>query len=138
MLKCVSDLYRKVCQIDDWYWSEDNITALCTSSCIDDSSTWVGNVADVCIGQTYNAGGKLVKMDSVTFRYVEGITMACLKSEYVFECPFTNHPKEPIIKLDGIFEQRFASYLHQRPGSQRRKPCRRRYRQSQPNHTDRP
>lgn len=70
-------------QIDNYYWSEDNITALCTSSCIDDSSTWIGNVFNACTGQTYNAGGKLVDVDSVAVRYVEGITLACLKSEYV-------------------------------------------------------
>ncbi|KAH7360209.1 hypothetical protein BKA65DRAFT_576795 [Rhexocercosporidium sp. MPI-PUGE-AT-0058] len=80
-LNCDPDLYRMAGQIDNYYWSEDNITALCTSSCIDDSSTWVGNVGDACLGQTFNAAGKLVPVDSVALRFVEGITMACLKSD---------------------------------------------------------
>lgn len=68
-------------QLDNYYWSEENITSLCTSDCVDDSSTWVGQVGDACIGQTFNVGGRLVPVDSVALRYVEGITMACLKSK---------------------------------------------------------
>lgn len=70
-------------QIDNYLWSEDNITALCTSDCIADSSTWVANVEEACLGQTYSVASKLVPVDTVAFRYVEGITLACLKSKYV-------------------------------------------------------
>jgi hypothetical protein len=70
-------------QIDNYFWSVENVTSLCTSDCVDDTSTWVGNVGDACVGQTFSVGGKLVPVDSVALRYVEGITMACLKSEYV-------------------------------------------------------
>ncbi|KFY96630.1 hypothetical protein V500_02364 [Pseudogymnoascus sp. VKM F-4518 (FW-2643)] len=80
-LDCDPDLYRMAGQIDNYYWSKDNITTLCTPTCIDNSSTWVSNVGDACIGQTYNAASKLVPVDSVALRYVEGITMACLKSD---------------------------------------------------------
>ncbi len=84
-MDCDPDLYRMAGQIDNYYWSEENITTLCTPSCIDNSSTWVGNVGDACVGQTYNVASKLVPVDSVALRFVEGITMACLKSEYISE-----------------------------------------------------
>ncbi|KAI2464655.1 hypothetical protein F4781DRAFT_436189 [Annulohypoxylon bovei var. microspora] len=90
-LNCDPDLYRMAGQIDQYYWSEDNITALCTPDCVDDSSTWVGNVGDACVGQTYNVAGKLAPVDSVALRYVEGITMACLKSDTL---PF-NYTSDP-------------------------------------------
>ncbi|TGJ83729.1 hypothetical protein E0Z10_g5023 [Xylaria hypoxylon] len=80
-LTCDSDLYRMAGQIDNYFWSMENITSLCTSACVDDSSTWVGSVGDACGGQTFSVGGKLVPVDSVALRYVEGITMACLKSD---------------------------------------------------------
>ncbi|KAI1109681.1 hypothetical protein F5Y14DRAFT_444510 [Nemania sp. NC0429] len=85
-LRCDSDLYRMAGQPDNYYWSEENVTSLCTSDCVDDSSTWVGQVGDACVGQTFNVGGKLVPVDSVALRYVEGITMTCLKSN---DLPFT-------------------------------------------------
>jgi hypothetical protein len=85
-LNCDPDLYRMVGQIDNYLWSEDNVTTLCTPDCISDSSDWVANVEDVCLGQTYNVASKLVPVDTVAFRYVEGITLACLKSEYVYKC----------------------------------------------------
>ncbi|KAK0117167.1 hypothetical protein ONS96_013000 [Cadophora gregata f. sp. sojae] len=79
-LNCDPTLYRMAGQIDMYYWSQDNLTALCTDSCVSDSSIWVGNVGDACGGQTYNVGGKLAPVDTVALRYVEGITMACLKA----------------------------------------------------------
>ncbi|KAL5315967.1 hypothetical protein ACEPPN_016841 [Leptodophora sp. 'Broadleaf-Isolate-01'] len=79
-LGCDSTLYRMAGQLDMYYWSEDNLTALCTESCLSDSSSWVGNVGDACVGQTYNVGGKLAPVDTVALRYVEGVTMACLLS----------------------------------------------------------
>lgn len=80
-LGCDSTLYRMAGQLDMYYWSEDNLTALCTESCLSDSSSWVGNVGDACVGQTYNVGGKLAPVDTVALRYVEGVTMACLLSK---------------------------------------------------------
>jgi hypothetical protein len=68
-----------------YFWSEDNLTSLCTESCLSNSSTWVGNVGDACVGQTYNVGGKLAPVDTVALRFVEGVTMACLLSKYVSE-----------------------------------------------------
>ncbi|KAI1458827.1 hypothetical protein F4805DRAFT_114666 [Annulohypoxylon moriforme] len=90
-LKCDPDLYRMAGQIDKYYWSKENITTLCTDDCIDDSSTWVENVGDACVGQTYNVASKLAPVDSVAVRYVEGITMACLKSDS-FQLNYTGDP----------------------------------------------
>ncbi|KAI0888396.1 uncharacterized protein GGS22DRAFT_155744 [Annulohypoxylon maeteangense] len=90
-LKCDPDLYRMAGQIDKYFWSIDNITTLCTDDCVDDSSTWVENVGDACVGQTYNVASKLVPVDSVAVRYVEGITMACLKSD-TLQLNYTGDP----------------------------------------------
>lgn len=82
-LDCDPTLYRMAGQIDMYYWSEDNLTALCTESCLSNSSSWVGDVGDACEGQTYNVGGKLAPVTTVALRFVEGISMACLLSKYV-------------------------------------------------------
>jgi hypothetical protein len=64
-------------QIDQYYWSLDNVTDLCVRQCLDDSSNWVTNVESVCDGQTFNVAGKLVPVDSVAGRYNEGVVLAC-------------------------------------------------------------
>lgn len=68
-------------QIDQYYWSLDNVTALCARNCLDDSSTWVTKVESVCEGQTFNVAGKLVPVHSVAARYNEGVTIACSTPE---------------------------------------------------------
>jgi hypothetical protein len=76
-LSCDSDLFRMTGQVDQYYWSLDNVTALCVRQCLDDSSNWVVKVESACEGQTFNVAGKLVPVDSVAGRYNEGVAMAC-------------------------------------------------------------
>jgi hypothetical protein len=78
-------------QIDTYLWTQDNITALCTLDCINKSSDWITAVETACGGQTYNVGGRLAPVDTVPLRYVEGITLACSKSD---DLPFnfTSNP----------------------------------------------
>jgi hypothetical protein len=68
-------------QIDMYLWSSDNLTTLCEDDCLDGSSDWITTVEAACSGQTYSAGGKLVPVNSIPLRYVEGINLACAKSE---------------------------------------------------------
>ncbi|GAB7348916.1 hypothetical protein MBLNU459_g7604t2 [Dothideomycetes sp. NU459] len=67
-------------QIDLYLWSEDNITALCTDDCIGSSSDWIAGVYSACEDQTMTVASKLVPVDSVAYRYADGIGLACMNS----------------------------------------------------------
>lgn len=82
-LSCDPDLFRMTGQVDQYYWSLDNVTTLCVRECLDDSSAWVTNVESACTGQTFNVAGKLVPVDSVAGRFNEGVVLACSTPELV-------------------------------------------------------
>ncbi|SMQ52817.1 unnamed protein product [Zymoseptoria tritici ST99CH_3D7] len=65
--------------VDQYVWSVSNLTALCTTACLQESSNWVMNVEDVCDGQTHTNSGKLVPVDTIPAQFHEGLSLACLK-----------------------------------------------------------
>ncbi|KAL8831398.1 MAG: hypothetical protein Q9170_005312 [Blastenia crenularia] len=65
-------------QVDLYYWEQDNLTDLCTDSCIGSASNWLQGVYDACSGQTMNIASKMVPTESVAIRYSDGIGLACL------------------------------------------------------------
>ncbi|KAG9963623.1 hypothetical protein KCU61_g3456, partial [Aureobasidium melanogenum] len=77
---CDPDLFRMVGQIDQYLWSEDNITALCTSDCIGSSSDWIVTVQTACEGEQMAVASKLVPVEDIAGRYVDGIGLACMDS----------------------------------------------------------
>lgn len=76
---CDPTLTSMVGSVDDFFWTADNVTALCASSnCSSQIVDWEFAAAYDCYGQTLNVGGKLVPADTVPGRYLDGINLACL------------------------------------------------------------
>ena len=69
-------------QVDLYYWAQDNFTGLCTASCIQSASDYLGTVYDLCDGQTITIDSKMVPIESVAERYSDGIGLACLTDTY--------------------------------------------------------
>lgn len=105
---CDPDLFRMAGQVDLYYWVQDNITALCTPSCIQSSSDWLEDVYSVCDGQSITVDSKMIPVESVAIRYADGIGLACLTDMYelfLYVSSLTDPsqvnylPCHPIIKL---------------------------------------
>ena len=79
---CDPDLFRMTGQIDLYYWAQDNLTDLCTASCIQSASDWLEGVYNSCGGQTITIDSKMVPTESVAIRYADGIGLACLTDMY--------------------------------------------------------
>ncbi|SLM40550.1 LysM domain [Lasallia pustulata] len=75
---CDPDLFRMAGQVDLYYWVQDNITDLCTPSCLQSSSEWLEDVYNTCDGQTITIDSKMVPVESVAIRYSDGIGLTCL------------------------------------------------------------
>ena len=83
-MDCGPELFRMAGQVDLYYWEQDNITNLCTPSCIASSSDWLGNIYDTCDGETITVDSKMVPVESVAIRYSDGIGLACLTDMYEY------------------------------------------------------
>lgn len=81
---CDSDLFRMAGQVDLYYWAQDNLTNLCTPSCLQSSSDWLDNIYNSCDGQTITIDSKMVPIESVAVRYADGIGLTCLTDMYEF------------------------------------------------------
>lgn len=81
-MACDPDLFRMTGQVDLYYWVQDNLTDLCTGSCIQSASSWLEGLHDACSGQTITIDGKMVPTESVAIRYSDGIGLACLTDLY--------------------------------------------------------
>lgn len=79
---CDPDLFRMAGQVDLYYWVQDNITDLCTPSCLQSSSEWLEDVYNTCDGQTITIDSKMVPVESVAIRYSDGIGLTCLTDMY--------------------------------------------------------
>lgn len=79
---CDPDLFRMAGQVDLYYWAQDNLTDLCTSSCLQSSSDWLENIYNTCDGQTIVIDSKMVPVESVAIRYSDGIGLTCLTDMY--------------------------------------------------------
>jgi hypothetical protein len=75
-------------QIDQYLWSEDNITSLCTDTCTGSSSGWIVSVQTACDGEQMTVASKLVPVEDVAGRYLDNLGLACLGSEYVCTVPW--------------------------------------------------
>ncbi|KAF6223147.1 hypothetical protein HO173_013268 [Letharia columbiana] len=75
---CEPDLFRMAGQVDLYYWVQDNITDLCTPSCIQSSSDWLEGIYNTCDGQTITIDSKMVPVASVAIRYSDGVGLTCL------------------------------------------------------------
>lgn len=70
-------------QLDNYLWSSENITGLCIDGCLDSASDWLGGVWDSCSStDTIVIESKMVPVDTVAQRYIDGINLACLTDTY--------------------------------------------------------
>ena len=66
--------------VDDHYWSSENLTTLCTSTCTAAAQSWKDNVFMSCLTDTLAVYGSAVPADTVAGRYIDGLGIACLQS----------------------------------------------------------
>ncbi|KAI1212568.1 uncharacterized protein F4807DRAFT_450236 [Annulohypoxylon truncatum] len=78
--ECDQTLFQMVSSFENYWWEDDNVTALCGTNCSDAAQDWDLNVASACDDQYYSAYGKLVPAWTISERFVDGIGIACLSS----------------------------------------------------------
>ncbi|OHE97574.1 LysM domain-containing protein [Colletotrichum orchidophilum] len=66
--------------LENYWWTDDNLTAICDSGCAEAVGSWNYNASDPCYEQTFTAYGKLVPIWTVTERVVDNLIFACLES----------------------------------------------------------
>jgi hypothetical protein len=65
---------------DNYWWQDDNVTALCTGNCSQAASAWTDSMADACYIEFITAYGRSVPVSSVALRYTDGLNVVCLPS----------------------------------------------------------
>lgn len=65
---------------ENFWWEDDNVTALCNGNCPSVTSNWRLNVYDACYGEYISAYGKLIPATSISERFYDSINIACLPS----------------------------------------------------------
>lgn len=69
-------------QIDNYLWSSDNITGLCLDTCIDSVNDWMTGIWNDCAAtDSIVVASKIIPVDTVAQRYLDGINLACLTDQ---------------------------------------------------------
>lgn len=79
-LPCDNYLFGWTVNVDDYFWSEQNVTTLCISECASAAQEWEQNVAVACVSDNIVSYGTLIPAFSVAGRFVDGYSIACLQS----------------------------------------------------------
>lgn len=66
--------------VDNYWWEVDNVTDLCTRSCLMAVEYWDIDVQARCYYDTLTAYNKVVPASSVSGRYSDGFHYACVTS----------------------------------------------------------
>jgi len=66
--------------VDDYVWSSQNLTDLCTTACASDLESWLARVEEACAEQTVPVAGKEAYATYFPLRYLNGFNTACLQS----------------------------------------------------------
>ena len=69
--------------VDNYWWEDDNLTAICTGNCSQEAKLWNSDVLGSCENQNVVVNGKLVPADSISARFIDGMNLACLSSQYM-------------------------------------------------------
>lgn len=64
--------------VDNYLWTADNLTDLCTYDCMAAVSDWDQGVQISCQNEEIVAYGKNIPADSISGRAADGINIACL------------------------------------------------------------
>ena len=91
--------------LDNYWWEDDNVTALCAGNCSQAATSWNSDVLDACTDQNIVVNGKVVPADTVSGRFVDSMSVACLSSLYVFAF-FGNPSHTSLIDLRRRTERR--------------------------------
>jgi len=67
--------------VDNYLWSMDNVTALCTTDCLSTASAWFSGVLDSCASDYMNVNGRLIPPLTIPGRMLDGMNIACLTPE---------------------------------------------------------
>ncbi|KDN63841.1 putative LysM domain-containing protein [Colletotrichum sublineola] len=78
--ECDQTLLQMTMNLENYWWTDDNLTAICDSGCAQAVGSWNYNASDPCYEQTFTAYGKLVPIWTVTERVVDNLRFACLES----------------------------------------------------------
>jgi hypothetical protein len=79
-LRCDAYNIVNALDVDDYLWSSQNLTDLCTTTCTGDLKSWLTRVEGACAGQTIPVAGKEAYATYFPLRYINGYDTACLKS----------------------------------------------------------
>lgn len=77
-LPCDQTLFGMTSTVDNYMWTTDNLTTLCTLDCLAAADDWNDDVQNRCQDDTLVAYNKIVPADSVAGRYLDGVQIACL------------------------------------------------------------
>ncbi|KAI0418525.1 carbohydrate-binding module family 50 protein [Xylaria grammica] len=89
--ECDQTLFQMASNFDDYWWEDDNVTALCTSNCSQAASVWLDAISDPCYEEYVTAYGRAVPASSVAMRYTDGLNIICLAS-WPESDPAPTHP----------------------------------------------
>ncbi|KAF2130204.1 carbohydrate-binding module family 50 protein [Dothidotthia symphoricarpi CBS 119687] len=79
-LPCDNDLMQWTHKTDQIYWELEDVTTLCTSSCVSSAETWRQSVETACANDHLRSGERYVPADTLSGRFSEGLNMACMRS----------------------------------------------------------
>jgi hypothetical protein len=66
--------------MDENYWYQENITALCTARCRGSMSNWLDLVGTDCATDTVTQAGIVVQAKAIALQYTHAFDLACLRS----------------------------------------------------------
>ncbi|KAI1171674.1 hypothetical protein F4777DRAFT_582718 [Nemania sp. FL0916] len=84
--ECDQTLLQMTQSLENYWWTDDNLTAICApnnvtkTSCADAVTAWNGASAAACDEQYFAAYGQLLPIWSVTERFRDSLSFACLES----------------------------------------------------------
>ena len=81
---CEQTLFQMSSTVDSYEWTTQNLTTLCTPSCIVSAKSWWSDVQDRCETDTLTAYGKLIPAESIAGRFFDGLSIACLRPDSDF------------------------------------------------------
>ncbi|KAH7317112.1 hypothetical protein B0I35DRAFT_337390, partial [Stachybotrys elegans] len=80
-LPCDPNIFQWTIKIDDVYWTEKDVGALCVPNCISKARDWSKAVQVACRDDWMTAGERAVPAESLSLRFLEGLEMACMRSK---------------------------------------------------------
>lgn len=79
-MTCDQDLFQRTVNVDGLWWTQEDVSTLCTSSCLSSAQSWKDHVDEVCAGEYMVQGDRMVEVETLATRFVEGLGLSCLRS----------------------------------------------------------